>query len=125
MGMEVHLDLSMSQPIGGDLGIPTLSVHPLCPWSLTVGHPSLEGREGKETPASLPRVPTDFHTSTDTVHKLTLHKFGAWKKGNKPNKTCLVQQLEICKQPSPPSDFLSLTPTFCIKEIQTRLPLMR
>jgi len=46
--------------------------------------------ERKETSTSLPKIPTDFHSGTDSVHKLTLHKYGTWKKENKPNKTCLA-----------------------------------
>lgn len=42
-----------------------------------------------KTPACLLRVPINLHAITHAAHKLTLHKFGAWKKENKPNQTCL------------------------------------
>lgn len=42
-----------------------------------------------KTPACLPRVPINLHAITYAAHKLTLHKFGAGRKENKPNKTCL------------------------------------
>lgn len=42
-----------------------------------------------KTPSCLPRVPINLHAIMHAAHKLTLHKFSAWKKENKPNKTCL------------------------------------
>lgn len=42
-----------------------------------------------KTPSCLPRVPINLHAIMHAAHKLTLHKFGAWKKENKWNKTCL------------------------------------